>query len=461
MFFHPAPADNDSLLVYAERRGRTKTRLTSDDSSESNLASKNGPLFDLVEIPGCVGKEVSKHKHKQKRKGRGSWAPSNHKFPMGPAVSERDRRDYFTPSSKLFGEFIHDDLVCRYGLDNNGKPWPNAKDVLSEEEEEVPLKDQRITMVKGAVADLTWEGDSERFSLRLECGTRIGAQAIVCAMGPGSTPAVPPYLIQKKASSTGSGPPMSGPGWCHSNALGLQGRALPPKSLLDREKAEKQTTLVVIGGGLTSSQICDVAIRRGISNVVLIMRGFMKVKPFDVGLEWIGRYANLEQMRFWQEDDLEKRREMLLEARNGGSMTPHYAKLMKHYQSNGKLCILDCTTVTGAEWEKFDGPHRELNDGQWSLDLVREQPPTKRGASLTSSSSNLKADYIITATGASPRFSEVPFLATFAQEHGIPEYGGLPALSESLQYGSLPLFCTGAFSALQVRKTLVCRESQE
>jgi hypothetical protein len=49
MFFHVDPGDRDALLAYSHERG-----------------GKN----DLVEIPGCVGKEVSKHQKKQRQGGK-------------------------------------------------------------------------------------------------------------------------------------------------------------------------------------------------------------------------------------------------------------------------------------------------------------------------------------------------------------------------------------------------------
>ena len=45
MFFHPDPQDRDGLLSYTYEKGRDK---------------------ELVEIPECVGKEISKHKKKQR-----------------------------------------------------------------------------------------------------------------------------------------------------------------------------------------------------------------------------------------------------------------------------------------------------------------------------------------------------------------------------------------------------------
>ena len=314
MFFHPAPADVDSLVAFSQRTCRNKTRLASD----GGRALVADDSFDLVEIPGCVGKEVSKHKRKQARKAKGSWAPVAHSMPMGPAVSERDRKDYFTPSTALFRDFIQSELVQRYGLDNKGKPWSTAADALNADKAD-DGDGRHIALVKGSVAALDWGplhikgwDHMDGFSMRLACGTCIGAKAVVCATGPGVTPAIPAYLAAPGPMATQT----SGPGWCHSTVLGSPGKDLPPAELVEKERMGAASTLVVIGGGLTSAQICDVAIRGGVSHVILVLRGYMKgefgvhplpvrrpydslltVKPFDVGLEWIGRYSNLEMVR--------------------------------------------------------------------------------------------------------------------------------------------------------------------
>lgn len=49
MFFHPDPQDRDGMLSYTYEKGRDK---------------------ELVEIPECVGKEISKHKKKQRLKSK-------------------------------------------------------------------------------------------------------------------------------------------------------------------------------------------------------------------------------------------------------------------------------------------------------------------------------------------------------------------------------------------------------
>lgn len=51
MFFHPDPHDRDGLLAYAHSKGRE---------------------CECLEIAGCVGKEISKHRMKKKRNTRKS-----------------------------------------------------------------------------------------------------------------------------------------------------------------------------------------------------------------------------------------------------------------------------------------------------------------------------------------------------------------------------------------------------
>lgn len=492
LFFHPAPADLDALVAFAERKGRMKvqtdssstndhrhdekTRSTSRRTSKSRVdINQNCP--DLIEVPGCVGKEISKHKRKKR-----AQQPLKR---MGDIVNERERRDYFTPSTKLFHDFIREDCVKRYELDNEGKPWPDAKDAFQDNANDQSEPDKRIQFVRGEVSNLDWTNlhisgweKLQGFSVELKDGVKIAAKAVVCAGGPGATPGVPDYLTNTMDKGI---PVTSGPGWCHSTQLGMQGRTLPPLPLQRKIKMRQPSSMVVIGGGLTSAQICDVAIRNGVEDVTLLMRGYFKIKPFDMDLKWVARYANLEKMRFWQEDDPEKRLQAMYGARNGGSITPRYAKLIKQYQQEGRLKIMTCTKVDKAEWTPTSEHDHDQDEGEWSLDIITTEK-VKKPCKSNSSTKSVKGDesedddsivedekeeieyrelkqtlrphYIISATGAAPKFSQVPFLRNIAKQHPVPEYGGLPWLTESLQYGKLPLFCAGAFSALQVSKTV-------
>jgi hypothetical protein len=84
---------------------------------------------ELVEILGCVGAEISKHK-RASRRSRQSSDYARLVQNSGPAVNERDRHDYFTPGTSLFRDFVEHDVVKRYGLNPHGA-WEGAKSVLS------------------------------------------------------------------------------------------------------------------------------------------------------------------------------------------------------------------------------------------------------------------------------------------------------------------------------------------
>ena len=55
-------------------------------------------------------------------------------------------------------------------------------------------------------------------------------------------------------------------------------------------KKIKSQHVVVIGGGLTSAQIVDLTIGKGVHKVFLICRSHFKLKDFDFPLSWIGKF---------------------------------------------------------------------------------------------------------------------------------------------------------------------------
>lgn len=88
MFFHVDPADRDALLAYTYENDRET---------------------DVKALPGCAGKEISKHKKKKKLKTKGRFLGRT------PDVDERDRKDYFVPSTELFDAHCGE-VVRRYDL---------------------------------------------------------------------------------------------------------------------------------------------------------------------------------------------------------------------------------------------------------------------------------------------------------------------------------------------------------
>lgn len=192
-------------------------------------------------------------------------------------VNERDRWDYFTPSQRLFKAHCQC-VVDRYGL-------------------------QAGMVRKAAVQDLVFapvpEMGSEEsiFTIRTDTGVRY-ARTVVLAVGPANPPNIPRFPSMKKAEKLGV--PLQ---CCHS----MQIKAFPDPVVQAKIDAKRETNVIVVGGGLTSAQLADMAVRRGVRRVWHLMRGEVKVKPFDVDLPWMGKFRNLEQAIFWSADSDEGR----------------------------------------------------------------------------------------------------------------------------------------------------------
>jgi hypothetical protein len=229
MFFHPCPSDRDSLLAFAHETGRTS---------------------ELEEIAGCVGKELSKHKQKKRRRELCGKCGNKGGQAMAPCtVDERDRKDYFTPSTKMFADFV-EGVVGKYGLAEEGV-----------------VREERVEDVRyGSVPMFEAKGGGERvFAVKSAGGNVHYAKAVVLAVGAGNAPSIPELF---------GGIGMGHEAACH--ALTLRGEGGLPKVLKAKVAAGKRTEVLVVGGGLTSAQIGDLVLRQGVSRVWHLMRGTMK-----------------------------------------------------------------------------------------------------------------------------------------------------------------------------------------
>lgn len=153
-------------------------------------------------------------------------------------IDERDRKDYYAPPSELFKDYCSF-IADRYGLCD--------KDLIKQ------------AVVSGIDYDFVSQlwADEKIFTIRTD-GSTYYARSVVLAVGAGNAPSIP-----KPFPATGC------PCACH---------AFQPqdKALASRVRAGKPTNVLVIGGGLTSAQIADRAIRQGATRVLHLMRGPMK-----------------------------------------------------------------------------------------------------------------------------------------------------------------------------------------
>ena len=533
MFFHPDASDFDALIAYANQQGKAgegtpdqvinlieerivacntsnittkgrgcRRRCKSkrppspiDQAGSKRNGSNDSSLPDLIEILGVVGKEKSKHKRRQQQSSAiDATSAKVH-------VNERDRRDYFTPSSSLFNSFTRR-LEQKYRVqscDHCCSPtWSRVSEFFddnvdegstsaptpasSASEEGAGLEGSPVTTLKGRVKEMAWFDGTKStvqddfgnhhsgFLLELDDGTEkdtgfvISAKAVISAVGFGGLPMIPSFLTNSIPSrpSPATAHPACGPGWMHSSCLASQPFPFPSPSTLASTPHDR--IMVVVGGGLTSAQIVVRALKHGYDKVILLTRGHLKSKPFDVDLGWVGRYSNYLKMQFWQNEDVQERLNTLRAARNGGSVTPTYAKVLARLQALGKVDIRTHTTISTAWYapttlldpqrqdeeceanvEKTGPIEEEDQSGekQWSL-LLR---CTSDEGSLTT----IRADYLVVATGAKIDFGSLPFLKTVQRTHPIRLVGGMPVLASDLEYRrDVPLFVTGAYAGLQI-----------
>ncbi|KAI2857978.1 hypothetical protein CBS147343_9735 [Aspergillus niger] len=368
MFFHVDPRDRDGMLAYTREVRRER---------------------DLWEISGCVGKELSKHKKKKMR--------SRAQAVGEVEIDERDRKDYFSPSTDLFGDYCGS-IVSRYGLDAPGMIRQcEVNDISYDYHSELSPSDKIFTVTTAE-------------------GNQFYSRVVVLAIGPGRTKILPFKLSGEEEQ-----------GACHSTEI----RMFPSINVKAKIKQRQETNVVVVGGGLSSAQVVDMAIRRGVTKVWFLLRSDFKVKHFDLALNWMGKFKNFEKAAFWSADTDEERLEMIKAARNGGSITPRYQKILKQHVAAHRLSIHPRTVICGKEYC--------ASSRTWRLTTDPPIPELPR------------IDYIYFATGMQADVNELPLLQRMNREYPIETKQGLPCITDDLMWQSnVPLFLTGRLGSLRL-----------
>ncbi|KAK5989647.1 putative MFS-type transporter C18.02 [Cladobotryum mycophilum] len=379
MLWHVDPLDRDSLLAHAYAHQRED---------------------ELVEIRNCVGKEISKHAAKKKKKA--CHRACGGKQEARIAINLRERNDYYTPSQSLFCDHC-EKVADRYKLGSQIIRKETVKDIDYGEITGVSISGEKLFTVT--------TGQTSRY-----------ARAVVLAVGPANIPKIPslPSIPTDSLSLRQA---------CHS----MQIRDFPDPVIQQRMAHQRRTNILIVGGGLTSAQLSDLAIRRGVTKVWHIMRGPCRVKHFDVDLQWMGKYKNAEQARFWSADSDDERLEILKMARGGGSITPLFYKRLKNHIASGKLELRTETILVDAKLEDING---------LSMWKIETEPPSANIPPM---------DYIYFATGIQTDYSSLPYLQTMMKKYPIHGHGGFPCISDDLMWkDDVPLFLVGRLAALRL-----------
>ncbi|KAK5699063.1 hypothetical protein LTR97_006712 [Elasticomyces elasticus] len=377
LFFHPSPQDTEALKAFAY----------SEDRSD-----------ELLEISGCVGKELSKHKKKKRTNCKKSGDSGNmlilRRIMGSYEIDERDREDYFTPSSKLFEDFCVK-LATNYSL------------------KEGLIRQESVQQIEYT----NFDGGSPVFTVRTNRAVHQ-SHAVVVAVGSGDDPVIPAPFPSGICI-----------GAVHSARM-MPGRLIDP-SLACKIRARKTTNVLVIGGGLSSAQITDAVLGAGVSRVWHLVRGPLRVKPFDVDLQWMGKFKNGEKSAFWMADSDEERVQLLREAIGGGSITPRYRKILKKHENVDRLTLYAETRVTAQKWSG--------DSQQWH---VESDPPRPTMPPF---------DFIYFATGMQKGLETCHFLEDFQGKFPIHVEYGLPALTDDLSWREdIPLFVCGKMASLRL-----------
>lgn len=292
------------------------------------------------------------------------------------------------------------------------------------------IKKETVADIRYGVLD-DYPDDDQLFTVVTDKSVRY-AKAVILAVGPANAPVLPciPSLSFPVQSEQNAQMPQA----CHS--MQIPQRGFPDPIVKQRIQSGRKTNVLVIGGGLTSAQLSDKAIHKGVDRVFHLMRGPLVTKHFDVDLGWMGKYKTLHQGYFHQADSDEERLEIIKTARGGGSIPSAYVKKIQPHMSSGTLRMFQNTILTGAHFEP------EGDDGENGVWRVTTEPPLD----------NLpRFDYIYFATGIQSDFKTLPYLQSMLKDYPIQGFGGFPCLNEDLMWqDDVPLFVTGKLASLRI-----------
>lgn len=165
--------------------------------------------------------------------------------PIGGEIDERDRKDYFSPSTDLFADYC-DSIIDRYGLNEPGQ-------IVQRE-------------ATGLSYDYTSDSSEKIFTISTSTGEKFYSRTVVLAIGPGGAGVSKIYPWKPASEQEGAA------GCCHSMEI----KTFPSQNVQEKIQHRQETNVVVVGGGLSSAQIVDMAVRKGVTKVWFIMRSGMK-----------------------------------------------------------------------------------------------------------------------------------------------------------------------------------------
>ena len=409
MFFHPDPVNVDGLVTY------------------SHFSKRDSPK-DLMKIENVVGREYSKHQlkkllNKNSRKKQLKTPIPTQEFdqvsdkPGLIDINMRDWKDYYRPSTSLFRDFCQD-IINRYQLN----------DVVRKEE---------VKSIEYLFINIIDEGEAGMGFIIKTSSKVFGCKICVLASGHAGEINYPISPFKTKSQFP--------EGSCHTTHIFSGTVKFPHDRIMEKITQRKKSSVVIVGGGLTSAQLAHVAVLSGVEKVYLVIRGPLKIKHFDFHLDWVTKYKNVKKSAFYVKDTDEERYDMIQEAREGGSINPEYYKKLKMHIKSGKVEIFKHSTIENKEWN--------AESKTWDLKInSRAEIKNPIDESETFYGTNLSnIDYIYYATGISANIKSLPCLKPIIQAYDIKTVKGFPCLTDNLQWNDeIPLFVVGKNASLRM-----------
>lgn len=108
--------------------------------------------------------------------------------------------------------------------------------------------------------------DSKTFTIITSTGQKLYSRTVVLAIGAGGAGLDKIFPWRPESEEEGAS------ACCHSMEI----KSFPSPNVRRMIQCRQQTHVVVVGGGLSSAQIVDMAVRKGVTKVWFIMRSNMK-----------------------------------------------------------------------------------------------------------------------------------------------------------------------------------------
>lgn len=170
---------------------------------------------------------------------------------IGVEIDERDRKDYFSPSTGLFNDYCAS-IIDRYGLNEPGQIQKQEVTNITYDY----LPENRDTPVSS----------SKIFTVTTSTGQTFYSRSVVMAIGAGGAGVAKIFPWRPTSEEEGAS------ACCHSMEI----KSFPSANVKSKIQQRQQTNVVVVGGGLSSAQIVDMAVRKGVTKVWFLMRSGFK-----------------------------------------------------------------------------------------------------------------------------------------------------------------------------------------